>query len=151
MTRRRLRSVVDDVLSSEGDRIGGVDLDRPVRRPLDESGEPAEAVVPLHVGGRVVRRCRVLQKPVLESLLGFSLAVVAVEKSARCEDDARVLGVPPSPCGSEDAATLYPDSARPKRRQANPRWLGLGTASFGVAHFTRGVTLRIFGAWSAPL
>jgi len=40
--------------------------------------ESAEAGAPLHGGGRVLRRCRVLQKPVVESLM-VSLAVVVLD------------------------------------------------------------------------
>ena len=34
-----------------------------------ETEESAEAVAPPHGGGRALRRCRVLQKPVVESLV----------------------------------------------------------------------------------
>ena len=43
-----------------------------------EIEESAEAVAPLHVGGPVLRRGRVLQKPVVESLM-VALAVVVLD------------------------------------------------------------------------
>ena len=49
-----------------------------------ETEESAEAVAPLHGGGRALRRCRVLQKPVVESLV-VSLAVIALNVLP-CED-----------------------------------------------------------------
>ena len=40
-------------------------IGRPVTRlSMVNTEESAEAVAPLHGGGRVLRRCRVLQKPV---------------------------------------------------------------------------------------
>jgi len=40
-------------------------IGRPVTRlSMVKTEESAEAVAPLHDGGRVLRRCRVLQKPV---------------------------------------------------------------------------------------
>jgi hypothetical protein len=49
-----------------------------------ETEESAEAVAPLHGGGRALRRCRVLQKPVVESLV-FSLAVIVLDVLPREE------------------------------------------------------------------
>lgn len=49
-----------------------------------EIEESAEAVAPLHVGGRASQRCRVLQKPVVESLM-VSLAVVVLDVLPREE------------------------------------------------------------------
>ena len=43
-----------------------------------EIEESAEAVAPLHVGGRALQRCRGLQKPVVESVM-VSLAVVVFD------------------------------------------------------------------------
>ena len=43
-----------------------------------EIEESTEAAAPLHVGGRAVRRCPVLRKPVLESLM-VPLAVVVLD------------------------------------------------------------------------
>ena len=43
-----------------------------------EPEESAEAVAPLHGGGRALRRCGVLQKPVVESLV-VSLAVIVLD------------------------------------------------------------------------
>jgi hypothetical protein len=51
--------------------------------------ESAEAVAPLHGGGRVLRRCRVLQKPVVESLM-VSLAVVVLDVLPREEAQVAV-------------------------------------------------------------
>jgi hypothetical protein len=52
-------------------------MGRPVTRRV-EIEESAEAVAPLHVGGPVLRRGRVLQKPVVESLM-VALAVVVLD------------------------------------------------------------------------
>src|SRR5688500_16971377 len=49
-----------------------------------EIEESAEAVAALHVAGRALRWCRVLQKPVLESLM-VSLAVVVLDVLPREE------------------------------------------------------------------
>lgn len=43
-----------------------------------EIEESAEAAAPPNVGGRGLRRCHVLQKPVVESLM-VSLAVVVLD------------------------------------------------------------------------
>ena len=43
-----------------------------------EIEESAEGVAPPYVGGRALQRCRVLQKPVVESLM-VSLAVVVLD------------------------------------------------------------------------
>jgi hypothetical protein len=51
--------------------------------------EAAEAVAPLHGGGRVLRRCRVLQQPVVESLM-VSLAVVVLDVLPREEAQVAV-------------------------------------------------------------
>ena len=45
-----------------------------------ETEESAEAVAPLHGGGRALRRCRVLQKPIVEPLM-VSLPVVVLRYS----------------------------------------------------------------------
>ena len=49
-----------------------------------EMEESAQAVAPLHVGGRAPRQWRLLQKPVLESLM-VSLAVVVLDVLPREE------------------------------------------------------------------
>ena len=49
-----------------------------------ETEESAEAVAPLHGGGRALRRCRVLQKPIVEPLM-VSLPVVVLEVLPREE------------------------------------------------------------------
>jgi hypothetical protein len=54
-----------------------------------EAEESAEAVAPLHGGGRALRRCRVLQKPVVESLV-VSLAVVVLDVLPREEAQVTV-------------------------------------------------------------
>ena len=51
--------------------------------------ESAEAVAPLHGGGRALRRCRVLQKPVVESLV-VSLAVIVLDVLPREEAQVAV-------------------------------------------------------------
>ena len=54
-----------------------------------ETEESAEAVAPLHGGGRALRRCRVLQKPVVESLV-VSLAVIVLDVLPREEAQVAV-------------------------------------------------------------
>ena len=49
-----------------------------------EIEKPAQAVASLHLGVRALRRCRVLQKPVVESLM-IPLAVVVLDVLAREE------------------------------------------------------------------
>ena len=58
-------------------------MGRPVTRPLDgRNEESAQAVAPLHVGGRALRQSCLLQKPVVESLM-VSLAVVVLDVLSR--------------------------------------------------------------------
>ena len=54
-------------------------------RPLDgRNGRVAEAVAPLHGGGRAWRRCRILQKPIVQPLM-VSLPVVVLDVLSREE------------------------------------------------------------------
>ena len=63
---------------------------RPVTRlSMVEPEESAEAIAPLHGGGRALRRCRLLQKPVVESLV-VSLAVIVLDVLPREEAQVAV-------------------------------------------------------------
>ena len=69
-----------------------------------ETEESAEAIASLHGGGRALRRCRGLQKPVVESLV-VSLAVIVLDVLPREEAHDRIN---PSCHPSELVRTMVP-------------------------------------------